>query len=469
MKPKLLSLAFLLLLTTQARADVRVVAPSGAPYAEIQAAIDVAVDGDVILVRTGTYQSFVARNIDMAIVADAGAIVNVAGAIRVSGLSATRALVLSGLRATGNSTTNPSSRHGLIARNCVGSIRVVGCLLTGVPLNLAGSQHCTEGQGALVENCADVAFVGCTLQGSTAPGQPGYPASPGLNTVPNANESDGGHGTYATVSKLAVYDCTLTGGRAGYHNFTFYGTCEPPPYATTTGYIAAAGEGFRGSGTFIFASNCTFTGANGWDTGCLGPCFCSCAGNGGNAFVHDTGSTMGFLLACSTLAGNGGVNRNYCGCLTTGPCAAQCCGGGFPPPFSCSAPSGVTINGTPTMLAGSARRLVVPRIAREQGQITLDFLGVSGDRVVIRITDSAGFTFLPAARGVQLTRRTHPQLAMELGTIGPSGSMNQTWTMPDLGSGLQGKVFHLQASFVSTSGQTTLSSPGVLVLLDAAF
>ena len=47
--------------------------------------------------------------------------------------------------------------------------------------------------------------------------------------------------------------------------------------------------------------------------------------------------------------------------------------------------------------------------------------------------------------------------------------MSQSWTIPDLGSGVQGKVVHMQAVFISTTGETTLSSPGVVVLLDAAF
>ena len=91
MKPVHLSCALALLasLAGPARAGVLVVAPTGA-YTTIQAAVDAAVDDDVILVKSGTYPSFVVRGKSLVIAEDAGHTVLVDGAIRIGNINGTR-------------------------------------------------------------------------------------------------------------------------------------------------------------------------------------------------------------------------------------------------------------------------------------------------------------------------------------------------------------------------------------------
>lgn len=469
---KCLLLAAPLLLAPLVRADVRVVAPTGAPYAEIQAAVDAASDGDVVLVKSGTYASFVIRNLSVAIVADAGAVVDVEGSIRVSGVAATRTVVLAGLRATGTISGSDSTRHGLFARNCAGSLRLYGCTLTGVPLNtgivLPPSSHypsplpaCYEGQGAYLEGCVDVALAGCALSGSSAPATSGYF---GHGTRPWAGIVDGGHGLYAVGSQVAVYDSTLQGGRSGLGPAWGSGACDPLP-SDPLGYLGSAGEGLRASSSFVFASSATLLGAAGWDMSCLDQCFCERPSAGGNALVVDAPTGPAFELACVLLPGAGGAG--------SGPFPPACTcgiGGNFCPANVPAAPAGLASAGPVSTWSGFGRRVVLPTVARESAPFTVTFDGEPGDSVVLRMTERTRFRFDVGARGVELVRRARaPEVMLQVGTLGPTGTRTETWSSPDLGAGVEARLLHLQAIFTDASGQRTLSSPAAIVLLDASF
>ncbi len=449
MHTRLASLAALLfaLVAAPARADVLVVAPTSAPYAQVQTAVDAAVDGDVVLVKSGTYASFVVRNKEVAVVADAGALVEIEGAVRVAGTAATRTVVLAGLRATGSQTTQASTRHGLLVRNCDGPVRVIGCDFRGTLTHQPFPASCYEGQGAWIEACADVGITSTNLAGSTWAGT-GY--------------VDGGHGLYADASTLTLYDDALVGGRGGFgYGYTF--GCAPLPDPDTR-WAGAAGEGMRSQGGFCFASNSTFTGAAGWDGVCWSGPACACASKGGNGFVSNAGSLSEHLLACVPTPGIGGIPTPLICCeLTCHNCSsASECGPIQPQPS-------FALVGAVTQLPGAARRLQATRVAREGQTLTLTFTGVPGDRVELALSDRTTRRFQAGWRGVWTIPRRVPQPFLQAGTIGPSGALTLTWPIGELGLGVQSKTFFAQALLIDAAGQTTFSSPATFVLLDAAF
>lgn len=451
MSRALRSLGAVLAAAPLAAADVLVVAPSGAPYTEIQAAVDAASDGDVVLVRAGTYASFAVRNQELVVAADSAGVVHVTGAIRVSGVGATRTVLLSGLRATGALSGVTSTNHGLIARNCAGALRVFGCELTGRPGGSFVDIFCQEGQGAWIENCDDVVLADCDLRGTTVP-------------IGFGDSSEGGHGLFAHTSTLAVYESTARGGEAGLIDNP--NACDPLPSYTGYGW-GFAGEGSRAESCFFFASRATIVGARGRDSWCDNGCI-SCPRPGANALVHDNGAMNGILLECTLTPGIGGTSYPSCTHgITANPCGPSCCPQA--PTQPCTRPSGEATVGATTTLPGFARRLAAPRVAREGELVSVSFHGRPCDSVQLLSSGRTQFQYLPALRGVRIVRRERPEPIALIGTIGPSGMLVQNWLVPDLGPGVRSRVVHVQALMSDSAGVTTLSSPVAIVLLDASY
>lgn len=418
---------FFLLATASTRADVHVVAPTGAPFAEIQAAIDVSEDGDIVLVKSGTYSSFVVRNVDLSIVADAGALVDVNGAIRVGPNHASRTLLLQGLRVAGIETANGLTRHGLYAHDVGGLLLVRDCQLRGKN-GFDGS--CTVGSGALLENCAKACFVDCQLVGG------------GL--VDDAI-SPPGRGLRAYQSSVALYSGSVTGGQGGNDYFP----CGTLPYGYS-GDGTLGGAGVETEQAFLFAAFTSITGGRGGD-GYLNSVFCYNGGGGGPGLEWISGPQS--ELRSVTLAGG----------FWGQPSPVLGCGshhGPIGPPYVGLAPNSV---------AAPFRRMTASSPLREQTPGRFDITGVAGDRIESVAIELTTFVWVPALNGIRLFSLRRPQPLLQLGTVPAGGQLVVTGPVGELGPGVQGVRALLQPVFVPGSGNGFLGPPVPVVLLDASF
>src|SRR6185436_17455407 len=81
-----------------ASASVLTVGGASPAYADIQAAVTAAVDGDVVLVRGGGYNAFTIDGKGISILADTGATVTIFGPALVRNIPAGKTVVIAGLR-----------------------------------------------------------------------------------------------------------------------------------------------------------------------------------------------------------------------------------------------------------------------------------------------------------------------------------------------------------------------------------
>lgn len=405
-----------------ARAGVIVVAPSGAPFSSIQTAVNAAADGDIVLVKAGTYSGFAVGSTSIDVVADAGASVVIQGAVVVSQLAVTRTVTLTGLTVRGPLGTGGGLGWipALRISDDAGAVRVQGCELIGHDGPPCSEDYFWGGSAARVMNSPNVAFARCTLIGGngsdygTGIGYGGY----------------GGKGIYASASRIAVYDCDLHGGRGG-------------SQTVACGWTGSFGlGGIGGDGALVSACPQFFVARSSFRAG-------------------DPGFAGGFPgePAYGIYAGNNPTITTLESVFVSNPSS----GGGTYPGIQFTDP------GTLIALPGTGRTLTTNRVVREGASLRVALDGEPGDVVELMLADQSRFVLSSAWRGVSLLRAPKPAPVMLVGVIDATGVLDLTWPIADLGTGVQGRRVFLQAAFRDTAGITTLSTPATVVLLDAAF
>ncbi len=252
---------------------VDVGAGPGADFTAIDPAVQAAADGDVVLVRGGTYASFAVDAKAVAVVADAGANVTVQGTVVVRNLGFQQTVELRGLSLQDWPLLPPV----LSLRDSVGRIWIEDCAIDGV-------SAAPEPLGTLVDvvQCPDVAFQRCTLRGGALGfGGAGCDAiridearvlllsctveggsSPGLQVVATWPGRDA---VSLSSGSAFLYACSVTGGRG--RDGTFVGANCSPGMAGGAGLSAAEGALFTHIAT-TFAGGAGGTGG----AGLFGPC-----------------------------------------------------------------------------------------------------------------------------------------------------------------------------------------------------
>jgi hypothetical protein len=394
-------------------AGVHIVDASGsADFTAIQPAIDASVDGDVIVIRTGTYGSFMIDDKALSVFADANAIVTVNGGVRVLNVATTKTVVVSGIQATGASPPFSLAENGISITNNHGALRFQNCSFTGgrgVPHSVY--DYYPGAHGALLVDDWNLSFVGCTLKGGDGGGTYG--------NCWDCTGGAGGDGVHAQTSVVALYDSHCAGGEGG-----------------SAGHIAApGGDGYRALDHGAFASRTTFSGGDGGD-GTDGTAQTPGA-DGGNGFEVATGASV-HLLSSVCLGGDAGHGYG---------------------PHNGAPGEGIVGSGFVDQLLGTARVLTSNVISTSGGLVSVTVFGQPGDRVYLPGSSSTFFGYNAALKGVWLI--PHPTfLPLEpLGVIPASGTL--TFDAPVGSSRVGGvaSVEFLQGYIVDAQGAVVLASP----------
>lgn len=386
---------------------IRVADNPGAPtFTSLQAAIDAAPDGGLLLVQSGTYGAAVVDGKSLSIVEMPGAVAKTTGTLRIRNLSASQRVLVSGLEILG------VGAPGVVLQNNVGTARLQGCKITGGRVNVTRDSDRGE-SGIEAHAAAQVVLVDCQVFGGNAFIYSGTAPQPG------------GHGLSAIDSYLALYDCAVRGGE---------GSVEGNP----TG--GDGGDGVRVDDWGIFASGCTFRGGNGGGGDYIG---CNGGGLGGDALQLEAAQAV--LLDVTLTAGPGGWNS---------------CG----PP----APGGTTIQnngGVVSLVPGTRRKLAAAALSSDDGFLTITATGQPGESFYLVRSWSTLFAYQGQWHGVW----TLPWLSAvhARGVIPPSGVLVMQVPTPSLVA-MDHRLELLQGFCVDASNQRYLTGPVHVEHLDAA-
>jgi predicted outer membrane repeat protein len=378
--------------------------PSAGHHRSIQTAVNAAVDGDLLIVGSGTYAPFVIADKSLSIVAAEGATVQIQGTIEVRNLSAGRMVVLSGISSSGQRGSQPVG-PGLLIADCVGHVRLQGCTHVGSP----GRDPYGAQPGALLQNSLRVAMTGCTLLGGN--GDDG-----------DSEGQSGGDGIRAFGSVLALYDCTTTGGRGG------------------DAYEAGGGpnRGGRGGngctiGLGLFASGSTCVGGRGGDAYDL---VLMTGGDGGDG-VNVYGGGGAHLIGNVTLGGQAGHGDYQDGHH------------GF----------GVAGSGAIVQHPGLPRRVVAPALTSDEAPWPVTMSGVPGDLFLLLSSSGAQYRFVPEQIGVRSIAPPFITGYPPGPTLPPSGTITVMAPPVSLQAPDVARLVLFQGLDVGPQGERILGSP----------
>jgi hypothetical protein len=437
------SIAFLALLPLAAgQSQVWTVGGSQPHFTGIQSAIDAAADGDTVLVRAGTYEAFILPGKGLSIVADTGALVNVDGRSEIAHVPPGSSVQLVGLRLRGISGVTQNTA-ALFARDCGGALRISNCSLQGghgksTSSSLGGPSAGRE--GGRFNRCDDVALCSASIAGGAGGGSAG-----GL---------PGGAGLIARDSRIALYDCNLSGGRGGNdaQDHAYDGGPGGHAYESPDALAFASGSSFQGG-----------AGGNGGEeqTDLFGNCISAGAGGDGGHGIFlgsqppGTALPRADLQSCSLAGGAGGFG---------GP-GYQCANGpnGFPgQPL-------VVANGVSSSSSTPARKLTVANPVREATRVPLAFTGQPGDVVWLLQSLVPAHTQSPPFEGRLLVQPDfHSRVAFR-GVVGANGQLAATLQLGRLPLGTETSVLHVQLLAFSSGSPGVLGTAVPLVIVSSLF
>jgi hypothetical protein len=403
-------------LCTAAAQSVHVVKPDGTgDFLTIQAAVDAAAPGDILLVHGGFHENVLLdRGLTLVAMGTAGIGKAFTGpgaalpALRIEGLPADELVVLSGFTVfVGGS----GASSAVAVTDCAGPIWLQDCFVD------------SYGAASLVADAAaSLVLTNTLLQTNLIPALPDGTPQPGA----------GLH--LAGGSRAYGYDTELKGSHG-----TLVGAGDPAPNAPPDG-----GPGLVVVDSLAHWSGGASRGGSG-NTLFLGGCLLG--GDGGTGLVTldgpDAGAPQVTLRGTEVQGGFKGFFNAACA-----------------PPTS-PGPDFAVVPGSVTDAGGVGRQLVLPGQAPAGSSIDLGFHGVAGDAAFLLVALAAA----PAAPVGALD--LHVKLDALIGIVAfplPTGSLTVAAALPLLPVGVQGLTVPLQAVFVDGAGGKHAANPRALVI-----
>lgn len=435
-RPRLAALAIGLATTHAWASNVFVVDIAASPpsFKHIQPAIQAAVDGDIILVKPGTYDGFILDGKGLSIIADGGPVSigpfpNPFGLkefreVVIRNLPANQRIVISGLTipqampALPAFGTPASSLGAIQVKDCAGQVFLEGCT----------AQGSMSGPGLRTTSSSTIVVNRCTLRGAE------------MNFLYAGSfviTGNGGAGIISSNSSLFVHQSSIFGS---------HGSGAGSDYS---GHVFGAGSGGHGlaiDGGFAYLEDCTAQGGNGIGSPPLPPLgWCTSSGAGIGIFIG-TNSPEVHTLDVTAI---GGIQTGlFCEQQLVAPTFVQ--------------------TGSLTQYPGTAPTLLGPSTLREGQSGTFSITGTPGRIGAYALVVQPSTVFAPIALGTIYIGYSF--VVLQTATIPPSGSLSFSFQTPNLPVGLQGvQVFFQSAEITPFTNAVVLGPPATTVLLDHNF
>ncbi len=380
----------------------------GADFATIGAATVAAAEGDVIVVRDGTYTEFVTvTGKSLSIVADVGASVLWGGQLRLMGLAPSQPFVLTGV--TIEALAAPfDALAPLVVDGCQGVVWVEDCSFSSFSQSVV-SANCIEVEDSSRVVLTRVSALGGNVFGVSVPGGPGLRVA---------------------SSSVYAFDSVLEGGPGG----------QDPSTPSDGGPGALLLE--QG---FLYASGSTLLGGVG---GIGGSIFgCADSGGGGTGLQMVDVSAQAALIDTATVGGPPGGFEGA-GVCDPGP------------------------NGTPRDIQAGTVNDLTPNLPHDldatspvvSGQpITITVSATPGEFAIVGYSPGPFAFYVPGLLGPTLLQQPTSSVPVGFVPAGGTSILTATITLPP---GVLVSELWLQAAFLSFApSQIFLSTPAHIAVL----
>jgi hypothetical protein len=391
---------------------------SGAPFTSVQAAVDAALSGDLVLVQQ--------MQVPQTVVVDGKSVTLVRDDVPLSWIvpaGASAALTLRNLAA---------AQH-FVAR--------------GFSYSTLDSDY--AGRFVDVQDCAGLVWLDGLRCGA---GRPSFAVSNSAAVVitdlivgtvqQSPSGSVGGDALELTASTVLVHGSNVS-GEPGHHAVVGPTSNDP----ATPGGVAIRMQ----SSELLVSYSYVFGGLGGkaaYGPDALGTPQCVPGADGGHGIVIQDALSSGYAIG-------GSISGGYA--QGSGPCPAGAIG------TAIVNPAGAATTGLLT-----AQRAIenFSTTAREGQSFGITFTGQMNELVVLGVGVQPQSLLLWPVGGLEIGI---PQLMLPLGVFPITGKLRQTFAIAELGAGVSWVPLFLQAAHVAPTGSVLLGPPTMIALLDAAY